>query len=351
MKKEILKSGVAVLAVTMALTAPSYAKNKKHADVEQSQPNETVAVANSLQRIDPQWGNLDAFYGNLDAFWGNLDAFWGNLDAFYGNLDAFEDGTLNPQYGNLDAFWGNLDAFYGNLDAFYGNLDAFWGSLDAFYGNLDAFYGSLDAFWGNLDAFYGNLDAFDGDPSDIESNLRSLFDQAEDSFGKAVEGQTGESFDDVTSALRDKYGLGSDFSGAENLTRNQYAALLLELHDCMMSFTGLDHVDHWMASAKWSPKIAQDAGSGAGVNVGILDTLMSEANILGGSVGKTAGYKVSGQDHGAAVANLISAAHDGTGAMGVAPRAAVSFLQPVRRKLHSRLARCNRWYFLSRRRR
>ena len=327
MNKKILKSSAAALVFTVALTGTSFAKNDKKSNVEAPQPVESVENSNSLQRIDPQWGNLDAFYGNLDAFWGNLDAFWGNLDAFYGNLDAFEDGTLNPQYGNLDAFWGNLDAFYGNLDAFYGNLDAFWGSLDAFYGNLDAFYGSLDAFWGNLDAFYGNLDAFDGDPSDLESNLRSLFDQAEDSFGKAVAGQTGESFNDVTSALRDKYGLGSDFSGAENLTRNQYAALLLELHDQMMSYTGLDHVDHWMGSAKWSPKIAQDAGAGEGVKVGILDTQLQFSGMMDGKV-KGKGYNITGQDHGAAVASLIGAAHDGSGIMGVAPGVSAEFNNP-----------------------
>ena len=303
MLKSLLKSCAAVATITIALTGPSLAQNGE------GQPAETLQTEQieGLRRIDPNWGNLDAFYGNLDAFWGNLDAFGGN-------------NALNPQYGNLDAFWGNLDAFYGNLDAFYGNLDAFWG-------NLDAFYGSLDAFWGNLDAFYGNLDAFDGDPAELKSFLGGLFSQAEASFGRAVEGQTGATFSDATAALRDKYGLGADFSGAENLSRDQYAALLIELHDRMMGFTGLDHVDHWMGTAKWSPKIAQDAGAGAGVKVGILDTQLQVGGLIDGKV-KGKGYNIDSQDHGAAVASLIAASHDGTGVMGVAPGVSVEFNNP-----------------------
>ena len=335
MFKKILKGSAALLVVTIAASGASVAEpawkieslpqaNDTSLSVEQEptvDDSEWNTEFSNVTRIDPRYGNLDAFYGNLDAFWGNLDAFWGNLDAF--------DGSLSPQYGSLDAFYGNLDAFYGNLDAFYGNLDAFWGSLDAFYGNLDAFYGSLDAFYGNLDAFYGNLDAFADDPAALSSNLQAVFTQAETSFGAAVEGQTGVSFSEaVTQTLLAKYGISSDFSGAENLTQNEYAILLLELHDCVMSFTGLDHLDHWMNTVNWSPRISLAAGSGAGVTVGILDTQINDMDMLETATNHNWGYRVDDQHHGAAVASIIAAAHDGQGVMGIAPSAEIVLDNP-----------------------
>ncbi len=307
MRKAILKSGAAIVALGALASASALANEDVGAQID----------IDALGPLSPQTNVVTGYYGNLDGFYGNLDGFYGNLDAFYGNLDAF--------YGNLDAFWGNLDAFYGNLDAFYGNLDAFWGNLDAFYGNLDAFYGNLDAFWGNLDAFYGNLDAFAGDPADLQSSLRNLFDSAESSFGDAVLGQTGGSFGAIVrDPLLAEFGIGADFSGAEHLTRDQYTALLVRLRDSTMRFTGLDHADHWMSATRWSPRLSADAGGGKDVVVGLLDTPIVSETLLGGEVEESGGFGLSSVDHGAGVASVLAAAHDGKGVMGVAPN--VDFL-------------------------
>ncbi|MEM1379531.1 MAG: S8 family serine peptidase [Pseudomonadota bacterium] len=254
---------------------------------------------------------------DLVGDYGSLDAFYGSLDAFYGSLDAF--------YGPLDAFYGSLDAFYGSLDAFYGSLDAFWGSLDAFYGSLDAFYGSLDAFYGSLDAFSGGDRSTRGfDPS---SGLYDLFSQAESSFGDVVLAKTGRSFqDEVIAPLLQKYGwsmdayLSGEISG-DNRSRDDYARLMIELHDKLMTFTGVDHIDHWMGSINWSPKVSQSANGGAGVVVGLLDTPILSLDLIGGSVQDTNGFGLSSVDHGAGVASVLAGAHDGQGVMGVAPNA------------------------------
>ncbi|MEO1658506.1 MAG: S8 family peptidase [Pseudomonadota bacterium] len=324
MTKAVLKGSVAAFALGVSCNGAALAQN--------GEPDAPLTAYQGV--IGPDYGSLDAFYGSLNAFWGSLDAFYGSLDAFdggpvnpyYGSLDAF-DGSVAAQYGSLDAFYGSLDAFYGSLDAFYGHLDAFWGSLDAFYGSLDAFYGSLDAFWGSLDAIYGSLDAF-SDPATLSTDLQALFNQAEQSFSAAVQGQTDQSFQDaVMQPLLEKYGLQSDLSGLEGLEREEIALLTIELHDRMMGFTGLDHVDHWMGAIGWSPTLSYNAGAGTDVSIGIIDTLLASDNGFG-DVEKSKGYKVEGQNHGAAVASLINAAHDGQGVMGIAPEAEISFYNP-----------------------
>ncbi|MEO1014774.1 MAG: S8 family serine peptidase [Pseudomonadota bacterium] len=332
MRKAIMKSGAAAIAFGVMAVAGAQANDQVaiQGDVDTSGPlapqsgvlNASYGSLDGFYgSLDGFYGSLDAFYGNIDGFWGNIDGFYGNLDGFWGNLDGFENG-LGAQYGNIDAFWGNLDAFYGNLDGFYGNIDAFWGNLDGFYGNLDEFYGNLDAFWGNLDGFYGNLDAFTGDPAQLSADLRSVFRTANRSFGDAVYGQTGRSFNrEIRNPLLEKFGITRDFQGVENLSRARYAELLIRLRDSVMSYTGLDMADHWMGATRWSPVIAEGAGAGKGVVVGLLDTPIVSETLIGGEVEETGGFGLSSVDHGAGVASVLAAAHDGRGVMGVAPKA------------------------------
>ena len=322
MTKRRLKITSALLAMTIAISSDAFAQDVDALSGFFNNEFDGMSANRFVSDNDDEWeleDDIDEDY--ISGQYGNLDGFYGNLDAFWGNLDAFGAPGINGQYGSLDAFWGNLDAFYGNLDAFYGNLDAFWGSLDAFYGSLDAFYGSLDAFWGNLDAFYGNLDAFTGDPENLGDNLNAVLGQAEASFGAAVKGHTGKNFQNtIATPLLEKYGVDpEDFDGVENLSKNQYASLLLELHDRVMSFTGFDHIDHWMGQIRWSPAISQRAGGGQGVVVGLLDTPIMSSSLIGGAVRKTEGFGLSKVDHGAGVASILAGAHDGTGVMGVAP--------------------------------
>ncbi|MEM7739821.1 MAG: S8 family serine peptidase, partial [Pseudomonadota bacterium] len=336
MTKAVLKTSAAIIALGVSGANIAYA--------DDTSGNIVVSYEGV---IGPSYGSLDAFYGSLDAFWGSLDAFYGSLDAFnsrsinqhYGSLDAFSD--LDAHYGSLDAFYGSLDAFYGSLDAFYGHLNTHWGSLDAFYGSLDAFYGSLDAFWGSLDAFYGSLDAFYGSldafetPDSVKTDISALVRQSRRTFRRAVEARTGQSFNKaILNPLLDKYGLKKNLSNFHELAPEDVAMLIIEFNDTLLLYSGLDHVDHWMGAIGWSPTLAYEVGAGEGVRIGIIDTLVSEVdeenfNDIAGSYG----YRISGQRHGAAVAALINAAHDGYGVMGVAPEAALSFFNPFDKTL------------------
>ena len=297
MSKQFLKASAAAFSLVTAASGHAMALTGDNQAVDSG-----VNVPSSALK---QHG-IDAYHGSLDAFWGSLDAFWGGLNS--------EE--------SIDSFWGGLNGEYGSLDAFYGSLDAFWGSLDAFYGSLDAFYGSLDAFWGSLDAFYGSLDAFTGDPDALRTELRGILDQSEASFGAAVAGRTGNSFQqEIVDPLLSKYGIGDGLTGAEDLSREQYASFLIELHDRLMMHTGLDHVDHWMEDINWSPALAEEAGSGRDVVVGLLDTPITRTDLIGGTVQETNGFGLSTVDHGAGVASVLAGAHDGRGVMGVAPEA------------------------------
>ena len=298
--------------------------------------------------LDTFWGNLDTFYGNLDTFYGNLDTFYGNLDTFYGNLDTFY-GNLDTFYGNLDTFWGNLDTFYGNLDTFYGNLDTFWGNLDTFegkvdtfygnldtfYGNLDTFWGNLDTFWGNLDTFWGNLDTFEGNEADYNKVLEdfgTFYNMSQEMWFVPVAAQTGKDFyTGFAKAIFDKYGIDpTDASTLANLSDVDRAKFFVDWYDGLMQFSGVDRIDHWMDDINWTPALTQTQGSGADSIIGLLDSkVVNDADILDNvtQVGEVAGSSaVNG--HGAGVASLMVAAHDGRGVMGIAPNASVVAYNP-----------------------
>ncbi|MEL7488807.1 MAG: S8 family peptidase, partial [Pseudomonadota bacterium] len=122
--------------------------------------------------------------------------------------------------------------------------------------------------------------------------------------------------------LLEKYCIDAeDFEAHEDFSKDHYAALMLELHDRLMTFTGLDHVDHWMATVNWSPALSQSANGGKGVVVGLLDTPITSSSLIGGAVNETQGFGLSDVDHGAGVASILAGAHDGQGVMGVAPNA------------------------------
>lgn len=301
MSKKQLQASAASVALIAMISGPAFAAKPVRDITTTDVATDLEVEIDAVTRIDPSYGNLDAFYGNLDAFWGNLDAFYGNLDAFYGNLDAF---------------WGNLDAFYGNLDAFYGNLDAF-------YGNLDAFYGNLDAFW-------GNLDAFESGELKITTEFDAVYSDAERLFGDAVKAETGLSFrEGFANDFLAKYGIDAgSYDGIEYLSRDDLAMFLLEFNDQLMTFTGRDHIDHWMGTVNWSPALSQEALSGRGVVVGILDTPVAQSDMMDSKPRHSWGYSVDGQNHGAAVASIIAAAHDGNGVMGIAPGVATTFYNP-----------------------
>lgn len=272
--------------------------------------------------------DVTPFYGAISPFYGSISPFWGSISPFH--------GELNPNYGTISPFWGSISPFWGSISPFYGSISPWWGSISPFYGSISPFWGSISPFWeeagplwGQIDAQWGSISPFsEADLDALAGDLNELFTQAELVFGGAVLEQTGRSFDDaVLAPLLEHYGL--DLSSPESLsdmTASQRAEFFLAFYDGLMAYSGVDRVDHWMATARWSPAIAEAAGLGDRVTIGLVDSAFSADDI---TVRTSKGGDESGSvAHGAAVASLIASAHDGEGLMGVAPNAVLRTYNP-----------------------
>lgn len=90
-----------------------------------------------------------------------------------------------------------------------------------------------------------------------------------------------------------------------------------------MAYSGVDHVDHWMGAINWAPPITQIQGSTGRTVIGILDSTITGSGDLADNVISATGNQSFVGGHGAGVASLMVAAHDGQGVMGISPNARV----------------------------
>lgn len=315
--KNALKTTVAAAALMVALGAPVVA----------AQAPDPAQDDATYDFVLPSYGTINPFYGTINPFYGTINPFYGDISPFWGDISPFW-GTINPFYGDISAFWGDISPFYGTINPFWGDISPFYGDINAFWGDISAFWGYIGPFWGDINAFWGDISAFtEDDFAKLAGDLDSVFDQADAVFGAAVEAKTGLSMDEAFLAeLKARYGIDtSDPHSLAELDDRDRAAFFLEFYDNLMSFTGSDHVDHWMPAIGWRPSLAQSVGGGAGVTVGILD--FSTPQRLDGQRGGGGGDYLS-LNHGLAVASLIGADMDGEGVMGVAPDADLRLENP-----------------------
>ena len=286
---------------------------------------------------------VDPFYGDINPFYGDIRPFYGDIDAFYGNINPFY-GDINPFYGDIDAFWGDINPFYGDINPFYGDIDAFWGDIRPFdEGHLQTLgkfgeqsgmqIGVTEGYWSKL--IYEKYDGkylleWNGTPGKIQSALKALIAQAEAQFGAEYTARTGKSLThDLAVEIMARHGINVNskvsFAGKSATDR---AAFYLDWHDSLMTYSGIDHVDHWMAAINWNPSITQIQGSGADTVIGIIDGNFSTDADLGNNIVWAGGNSNSVDGHGAGVASLIAAAHDGEGVMGIAPKVNIATYNP-----------------------
>ena len=115
-----------------------------------------------------------------------------------------------------------------------------------------------------------------------------------------------------------KYGVDLNDPGTlDNMSANDRSRFFLEWYDGLMAYSGRDMVDHWMPQVNWSPALTQDQGNGWDAVVGLLDVAISQDDDNIEYLIKVGGYDESPNAHGAAVASLIAARHDGEGVMGL----------------------------------
>lgn len=269
--------------------------------------------------VSPLYGNLRSFYGNLRSFSGDLGPFYGNLRSFYGNLRSFQ--------GQADPFWGDMTTFSMGAGANTSNVPLNYAGLGAFVTDLSSQWSTLGATWSNLGAYSAsNTQAY----ATVNGQLKDLVSSSSTFWGATVTARTGQSFNDVfVTPLLSKYGIDlNDPSSLAKLSPVQQSQFIYAWYDGLMEFTGTDHVDHWMSEVNWSPSLTQIQGAGSNSIVGLLDFTIKDAPDIQDNVTSSGGVSTYSTGHGAAVASLIVAAHDGSGVMGIAPNASVVAYNP-----------------------
>jgi hypothetical protein len=260
------------------------------------------------------------------------------LQPFHGDISPFY-GDISPFHGDISPFWGDISPFWGDISPFHGDISPFWGDISPFHGDISPFYGDIAPFWGDISPFmeelrshWGDISPFEEGSSDydaLQGDFEALISRSEAFWGAAVQGQTGQSFRDGFAAeLFERYGIDlEDASTLDGFSEVDRARFMFDWYDGLMAFSGRDHVDHWMRTANWSPALAQSAGAGQGVVIGLFDFTPAGAGVEMMDW-RYEGYGNVGAGHGAAVASLLAADHDGMGIMGIAPNAVIAGYNP-----------------------
>ena len=288
-----------------------------------SAPDPSVTATTSPDRpavalsgtLEPKVGNIRTFVGNIRTFWGDTSPFFGNIRTFWGDV--------NPYEGDLTTFWGGLRTYNDGTSATT--------KLAPTVGNIRTFWGDLGPTVGNIRTFWGGLGAYDSNATDYASlatQLTGLVNTSQATWGTAVQAQTGQSFQDAfVNPLLEKYGLNlADPQSLAKLDPSLRDQFIIDWYDGLMNFSGTDHVDHWMREINWTPAITETIGEGKDSVIGLLDFTVTGDGTK--NIVKYDGISTFSNGHGAAVASLMIAAHDGRGVMGIAPMASVVSYNP-----------------------
>lgn len=235
--------------------------------------------------------------------------------ACTGHATAQTSETGNP----VRPFWGDISPFYGDVSPFWGDISPFWGDIAPFWGDISPFMGELQA---------------GGDAAALLPASGDIYARSRTFWSSTIEARTGLSFEEAfADALFDKYDLeldGGAIHGLDALSALDRSRFLFDWYDGLMSFSGRDHVDHWMATANWYPKLTQIQGAGAGVVIGLIDFTLTDDDMEDNlsPLVLWSGEQNAHEGHGGAVASLLVADHDGRGVMGIAPQATVPAFNP-----------------------
>ncbi|WP_417471208.1 S8 family peptidase [Maricaulis sp.] len=324
--KNSWRTSVAVSVLVMAL-----ASGTAHADNEQNERDPAVPAPAESASADSAPAEPRADEDSDTA----VTPYRGDIDPFHGDINPFS-GDINPFYGDISPFWGDISPFWGDINPFQGDISAFWGDIDPFYGDINSVYGNIGAFWseagplwGDINAFWNQIDPAGNDIETLRTQLNDLFDRAEAVFGDTIETETNQSFrDEFLQDMLARYGIDpADPDALADVTAVQRSAFFLAFYDGLMNFSGTDRVDHWMPAINWSPSLSQAVSSGDDVLVGLLD--FSFTDVEGLNVRRARGERdYLNFNHGAAVAGLIGAPHDGGGVMGMAPGVTFNVYNP-----------------------
>lgn len=261
------------------------------------------------------------------------------LRPFYGDISPFY-GDISPFAGNVAPFWGDIAPFWGDISPFYGDIAPFWGDIAPFQGTVTPRWGDIAPFWNDvspvmngLRAHWGDIAPFSpGSPAHqvLQLDFQQLVSRSESFWGATVRNRTGQSFwDGFGRNVFARYGIDinnpATYSGLSQARRQQF---LFDWYDGLMEFSGRDHVDYWMETARWTPSLTVTQGMGADTTIGLIDfTISHDADLLDNVIHWDGSQEVL-NGHGGAVASLLVADHDNRGLMGIAPHASVAVYNP-----------------------
>ncbi len=265
--------------------------------------------------LTPYVGNIRTFQGDVDPLVGNIRTFQGDLGPYIGNIRTFS-GSINPYVGNIRTFWGDLTPKSGDLDPMIGNIRTFSGEFSVSSQDILTLWSGLQ---GNT-----STSGFDT----LAQKLNAFVAASRVTWGAAVQKKTGLSFaEGFANPLLAKYGIDlakpESLAGLDEYSRSMF---FLEWYDNAVELSGLDHVDHWMNEINWSPAVTKTIGEGKRSIIGLLDFTVTGDGTQ--NITKYDGISTFTNGHGAAVASLMIAAHDGKGVMGIAPMASVVAYNP-----------------------
>ena len=337
-KRRLLAAAAITLPILPLAASPAAAQMLTPVDsgaaATASQPGEdgraTPMTGNirAFGEIDPQTGNIRAFGGGIDPQTGNIRAFGGSLQAFTGNIRAFA-GEAAPGTGFVRAHEGDIDPYTGNIRAFWGSLTPDGGDISAQTGNIRAFAESYIPQMDDTLRLWAQADA-GGDYTALAAQLQGMAAQGAAIWGDAVQQRTGKTFTE---------GFASDFYAGWGINPADPASLgqldmidrqlmMLDWHDEMLGFSGMDNTDHWMNAVNWRPALTQVQGGGRNTTIGLIDFFAAPDSDVASKVVFDGGYADVDNPHGTAVGSLMVASHDGRGVMGIAPDARIAAYNP-----------------------
>lgn len=302
---------VALVGASIPLTAQSYGQNLLSGDIQ------------------PFSGDINPFSGDISPFSGDISPFRGDIDPFYGDI--------NPFWGDISPFWGDINPFTLGIG---GDINPFWGDINPFSGSNSATAGAISSYWSNSGPAWGDINtawdalntqnATNSQYLSVRRDILSLVNAAGAIYGNAVRQATGKDFrPGFANAIFAKYGINLNQNDTlKGVSAEDRSRLFLDWYDGLQSFSGADYIDHWMATVNWSPAVTQDQGNGHDAVIGLLDVAVSVNDTNIDFLVNEGGYQGSSSEHGAAVASLIAARHDGQGLMGIAPRATIHAYSP-----------------------
>ena len=279
--------------------------------------------------VDPVSDTITPYYRNIDPFYRNIGAFWGDINPFYRNIGAFW-GDVNPFYRNIGAFWGDINPLYRNIGAFNGQIFPDYRNIGAFWDSAGQTWSGIDQAWGAAGTYASNPTGY----AALRDQVAQLSATSEAMWGAAVQSQTGKSFTDAFAApLFAKYHIDlSNPASLEGLSPSDRSHFFLDWYDGLMNYSGTDHVDWWMKTINWTPALTQtqtqNQGPGQGVTIGLVDFFVAGDDDIKSKTIYNGGVSTFSNGHGAGVASLMVASHDGKGIMGIAPKAAVAAYNP-----------------------